>query len=171
MALPDSITTVSGVQVVWAPIGGTKVLNPVSLANNAGVEGDKIDLYSPQYGYPSYLDIDFQAATVSTVSGVAVELYFAESTNTTPGLANPAGLSGISRTVPSADELKVQTNLVGGLNICQALTTGPQMQKMVYFPTSRAVTPLVVNKTGVSLSATSGNFSLSVIPYYLVVQD
>lgn len=173
MALPDYNTVVSGDPIIWVPVSGQtgKVLNPVSLANNAGVEGDKADLYHSTYGYPVYLDIDFEAATVSTVSGVAVELFFGESLDPAAAAANPAGLTGSPRLVPSADEIKIQTNLVGGLNICQAFTTTAQMQKMLYFPTSRAITPLLVNKTGVSLSATSGNFSLRVTPYYPIIQD
>jgi hypothetical protein len=112
------------------------------------------------------------AYVVGVVSqGLQLELYAGESDSGTAGTGNPGNLTGADAGLSNPDELKLQCNLVGGLNLSNARGTNVQRQRFVYFPTARYWIPLVVNKSGQTLSGTTGNHSIVVTPYYREIKD
>lgn len=172
MALPDYTDLIPGTAKTWDSTPTTYAITLASLANNAGREGAKGDFQDGTYGNPELLEVLFVAAVGSAATlGLQVELYAGESESATAGTDNPGNLTGADAGLSNPDELKLQCNLVGALNLSNARGTNPQKQRFVYFPTQRYWIPLVVNKSGQTLSATAGNFSIVVTPFYREIKD
>ena len=156
-----------GTAKVWKSSGGDYAITLASLANNAGREGAKGDLNDATYGAPAFLDVFVTGSVGSAATnGLQIEYYFGESTSATAGTDNPGGLTGADASVSNPDEKKLQTFLIGGLILSNALGTGVQKQAFTYFPTARYLIPLVVNKSAQTLGSTAADFAITVTPYF-----
>lgn len=173
MALPDYIGLVKGTSITWAASGGDKTLTLTSLTNNSAREGAKSgSLDDATFGMPHVLDVRLESAVGSAATdGLYLELYFGESDNATAGDDNPANLTGADAALSNPDELKHQAYVVGHLRFSNARGTNVQKQRMTYEPVCPYIIPLVVNKSGQTLSGTAGNHKLVVTPYYLRAKD
>lgn len=173
MALPDYIGLVAGAAITWINTGGDKVLTLTSLANDAARQGDKsATLVNGTYGMPEVLDVRLESAVGSAATnGLEIELYIGESDNATAGDDNPGNLTGADGSLSNPDELKSQLNVVGSLILSNARGTNVQKQRFRYRPVCPYIIPVVVNKSGQTLSATAGNHKLVITPYYRRVAD
>lgn len=172
MPLPDYATLVAGTPKAWKNTGGDYALTLTSLADGGGREGVKGDFHDATYGLPAFLDVRFESAVGSAATnGRVIELWAGESDHATAGTDNPGNLTGADAGLSNPDELKLQLNPVGALALSNARGTNVQKQRFVYRPTCRYWVPLVVNKSGQTLSGTAGNHSITVTPYYWKVQD
>lgn len=163
---------IAGTTRVWASSGGDETLTLTSLANNAAREGDKsATLIDGTYGLPEYLEILFKTAVGSAATtGNVIELFIGESDSATAGTDNPGNLTGADAGWSNPDELKAQLYRVGALSLSNARGTNVQSVRMLYRPTCAYIVPAVVNLSGQTLSATAGNHSLEITPYYRRVQ-
>lgn len=173
MALPDYSTLVAGTPITWASSGGTETLTLTSLANNAGREGDKsATLVDGTSGMPEVLDVMLESAVGSAATdGLEIELFFGESSSATAGTDNPGNMTGADAGLSNPDELKRQCNFAGSLVLSNARGTNVQKQRFRYKPLMPHIVPLVVNKSGQTLSGTAGNHLITVTPYYRKIQD
>lgn len=173
MALPDYSDLEAGTAITWSPSGGDKLLSLTSLANDAAREGAKsATLVDGTKGMPEVLDVRIESAVTSAAtSGKEIELFFGESPSSTAGTDNPANLTGADASLSNPDELKGQATFVGALVLSNARGTNVQKQRFSYYPTLPYIIPLVVNKSGVALSSTSGNHKVVVTPYYRRIKD
>lgn len=173
MALPDYNGLVAGTALTWASSGGDKVLTLTSLANNAAREGDKSPtLVDGTMGMPELLEMRLESAVGSAATnGLEIELHVGESDSATAGNDNPGNLTGADAGLSNPDELKSQLNVVGALILSNARGTNVQKQRFRYRPLCPYIIPVVVNKSGQTLSGTAGNHKLVVTPYYRKVID
>lgn len=159
---------VAGTAVTWASTGGDKVLTLTSLTNNSAREGDKSATWvDGTKGLPELIDVRLESAVGSAATaGLEIELYVGESDSATAGTANPGNLTGADAGLSNPDELKVQLVFVGSLVLSNARGTNVQKQRFRFRPVCAYSVPLVVNKSGQTLSATAGNHTLVMTPYY-----
>lgn len=172
MALPDYVGLVAGTPVEWSTTGG-KTITLTSLTNNSGREGGKSATWvDGTLGMPEVIEIRFESAVGSAATnGLEIELYIGESDNATAGTDNPGNLTGADAALSNPDELKAQLYYVGGLILSNARGTNVQKQRMLYYPTAPYSIPLVVNKSGQTLSGTAGNHKIVMTPYYRKIAD
>lgn len=168
--MPNYPTLVAGTACTWLNTGGDKVLTLTSLANAAAREGDKKDFYDATYGLPELLECRLETAVGSAATnGLAVELWLGESDSATAGTANPGNLTGADAGLTTPDEYKLQCTFAGALALSNARSTSVQVQRFSVPTTCRAVVPLIVNKSGQTLSGTAADHKLVITPYYRVI--
>ena len=172
MALPDYSDLVAGTAIEWSTTGG-KAITLTSLANDAGREGAKsATLVDGTLGMPELLEGRIESAVgAAATTGKELEVWIGESDNATAGNDNPGALTGADAAVTTPDEKKLQCNFAGSLAFSNALGTAVQKQRFTYFPTAPYIIPLVVNKTGQSLSGTAGNHKIVITPYYRRIKE
>lgn len=162
MALPDTIGLKAGTAISWTSSGGTYAVTLTNLANDAGREGAKGDL---GVNWARQWNVLFESKPVSApTDGVHLELYWCQSTNATAGTDNPGNLTGADAAVTSPDQTKRQLTYLGPLVISNALGAVVQRQRFDLFPLCRYGFPIVVNKTGVALSATGTDHKVTLTP-------
>lgn len=167
MALPDTSTLVAGTAKTWKSSGGDGVITLTSLANGSGREGAKLDFADGSGSLPEVIEVRVESSVASApTNGVQIEYYFGQSDSATAGTANPGNLTGADASLSAPDELKLQCDLVGGLNLSNARGTNVQKQRFRFYPTCRYLTPLVVNKSGAALGSTAGDHQIVATPYY-----
>ncbi len=173
MALPDYSFLEKGTSITWINTGGDKALTLTSLANDAGREGAKsATLVDGTKGMPEVLEVRLESAVGSAATdGREIELYIGESDNATAGDDNPGNLSGTDAALSNPGELARQCYYAGSLVLSNARGTNVQKQRLLYYPTCPYIIPLVVNKSGQTLSGTAGNHKLVVTPYYRKIAD
>lgn len=173
MALPDYSGLNIGTAITWVNSGGDKVLTLTSLGNDAAREGDKsATLVDGTKGMPELLEIRFESAVGSSATnGKEIEVWIGESTSATAGTDNPGNLTGADAALSNPDELKLQCYFAGSLVLSNARTTSVQKQRMIYRPTCPYIIPLIVNKSGQTLSGTAGNHKLVITPFYRQIAD
>src|SRR5688572_30104232 len=156
MTLPDYSDLDACTAVTWAPSGGDKARTLTSKANNVGRQDDKsATLDDSTKGMPEVLEFRLESAVGSAATnGLELELWIGESSSGTAGTDNPANLTGADADLSNPDELKFQCNFAGSLVFSNARGTNVQKQRLRYFPVCPYIIPLVVNKTGQTLSAT-----------------
>lgn len=161
MALPDTSGLKAGTAITWINTGGTYALTLTSLANDAGRQGVKGDLGA---NWPVQCNVHFEtAATSAATDGSPVELYWAASTSATAGTANPgSNLTGADAAVTAPDQVKRQLLFLGPLVLSNTVGTAAQSQRFTLFPPTRYGFPVVVNKSGVALSATASLHKITV---------
>lgn len=169
MALPDYFKRELGSEINWKSSGGTYAITLTSLANDAGREGGKADLGSTW-------DQDWAVLFESTVGSAAtngneIELFWGASLSGTAGTDNPGNLTGADAGLSNPDELKTQLDFIGSLVLSNARGTNVQKQLFIFRPKTRYGTPLVVNKSGQSLSGTAGNHAIRMVPVRDLIQD
>jgi hypothetical protein len=121
---------------------------------------------------PELLEIRFESAVGSAATnGLELELFIGESDHVTAGTDNPGNLTGADAALSNPDELKAQLNYAGSLVFSNARGTNVQKQRLRYFPICPYIIPLVVNKTGQTLSGTAGDHKIVVTPYYRKIAD
>jgi len=172
MTLPDYSYLVAGTPVEWST-SGDKALTLTSLANNGSREGAKSDtLVDGTLGMPELLEFRLESAVSSAAtSGAEIELFLGESDHATAGTNNPGNLTGTDAALSNPDELKAQLNYVGSLVLSNARGTNVQKQRLRYLPVCPYIIPLIVNKSGQTLSGTAGNHKLVMTPYYRRMAD
>lgn len=158
---------VAGTPVEWSTTGG-KTLTLTSLTNGSAREGVKSDSWvDGTKGLPEFLEVRLETAVGSAATdGNEVELFFGASDNATAGTDNPGNLTGADAGLSNPDELKGQCDFVGALRLSNARGTNVQKQRFRYKPICAYIVPLVVNKSGQTLSGTAGNHKIVVTPYY-----
>lgn len=173
MPLPDYSGLIAGTPITWQASGGSKTLTLTSLANAAARQGVKSDsLLDGTFGMPEVLEVSFETKAASAVTnGLQTEIYFGESSSATAGTDNPGGLTGADAALSNPSEIKLQLGLVGALNYSNALGTGTQRQRFIYYPTCICIIPVVVNRSGQAFSSTPGDHILTVTPYYRRIAD
>jgi hypothetical protein len=173
MPLPDYVGLVAGTPITWAASGGDKTFTLTSLANNAAREGAKSGtLVDGTLGMPEVLDVRIESAVgTAATNGLEIEVYFGESPNATAGTDNPGNLTGADAALSNPDELKHQCHYVGSLVLSNARGTNVQKQRHSYYPTLPYIIPLIVNKSGQTLSGTAGNHKLVITPHYRKIID
>jgi hypothetical protein len=162
MALPDTILRIAGTPIVWASTGGTYAFAPTSLANDAGWMGGKGDL-GAAWADEFNMHFETKVATAPT-DGLAIEIYWCQSTSATAGTANPGGLSGVSGLVTAPDQVKRQLIYLGPLILSNTIGTGVQAVSRMLYPRARYGFPVIVNKSGVALSATATDHRITITP-------
>lgn len=173
MALPDYSFLEKGSPITWAPSGGDKVLTLTSKADGVGREGDKsATLIDGTKGMPELLEIRLETAVgAAATDGKEVELWIGESDHATAGTDNPGNLTGADADLSNPDELKRQLYHGVSLSLSNARGTNVQKQRGLYYPTCPYIIPVVVNKSGQTLSGTAGNHKVVVTPYYRKTAD
>lgn len=157
----------AGTAKTWKSTGGDYAITLASLANDAAREGVKGDFQDATMGRLEFLAVRVTASVGSAATnGKQVEFYFGESPSAVAGTSNPGNLTGADASLANPDELKMQLNLIGGLNLSNARGTAIQDQNFEYRPLFRYLIPLVVNKSGQTLGSTAGDFVIEVTPYY-----
>jgi hypothetical protein len=157
----------AGTAKTWKSTGGDYAITLTSLSNGSGREGVKGDFLDGTKGSPAFLEIRFESSVGSAATnGNQIELYFGESDSATAGTNNPGNLTGADAGLSNPDELKLQLNLVGGINLSNARGTAIQKQRFVYYPAQRYLVPLVVNKSGQTLGGTAGDHQIVVTPFF-----
>lgn len=161
----------AGTAKSWINTGGDYTLTLTSLANNAAREGAKGDLFVTGKGIPDFIEWRLESAVGSTATdGLQIELFVGESDSATAGTDNPGNLTGADAGLSNPDELKRQCTRVGALSLSNARTTSVQKQRFRSFPKCRYQIPLIVNKSGQTLSGTAGNHKLVATPYFRISQ-
>lgn len=169
MALPDYSTIELGSEISWKSSGGTYAITLTSLANDAAREGAKGDL-GATWEQEFLVALESAVGSAAT-AGKEVELYWGPSTSGTAGTDNPGNLTGADASLSNPDELKAQCQFVGSLVLSNARGTNVQRQYLTFRPPSRYGTPLVVNKSGQSLSGTAGNHAIRMWPLRAQIED
>jgi hypothetical protein len=166
--MPEYSDLEKGTTITWLASGGTYALTLTSLTTNSGREGGKSgSLIDGTKGLPEFLEVILESAVGSAASdGLELELYFGESDNAAAGSDNPGNLTGADAGLSAPDELKRQCFFVGSLVFSNSRGTNVQKQRMRFRPLTAYIIPLIVNKTGQTLSGTAGNHRLAVTPYY-----
>lgn len=160
----------AGSPQTWINTGGTFVLTLTSLANGAAREGAKASFIDYNVGSPDFIDFLLESAVGSAVTSTLLEFYLGQSNNATAGTDNPGNLTGADAGLSNPDELKLQCTRVGALVFSNARGTNVQKQKFrVWYPATYLI-PLLVNKTGQSLSSTASNHKLTGTPYFRTVE-
>lgn len=178
MALPDTSMLVAGSAKTWDSSGTTGTITLTSLANGSGREGSKLSFAASSVSgvtdgaLPEYIDVRFESSVASAATaGNLIELYFGESDSGTAGTANPGNLTGADAALSNPDELKLQCSMVGGLVLSNARGTNVQKQRFRFYPALAYLVPLVVNKSGQSLSGTAADHKVVATPYYRTTVD
>lgn len=141
----DYSPTVSG-------LSRTAQIDLTSLGTGAARQGAKVDLGANRYfTYDVFIGTEYATATTP---GELVRVYFGESSNSTPGNANPGGLTGIDAVYTGtagdtlANSLK-QLLFAGSLITTSDATTIVQYQKIGVLNTPmRYVIPVCRNDAG-----------------------
>lgn len=172
MTLPDYSQLEAGTPVEWST-SGDKLLTLTSKADGVGREGEKSSsLIDGTKGMPELLEFRLESAVgASATNGKELECWIGESNSATAGTNNPANLTGADADLSAPDELKYQCNWAGSLVFSNTRGTNVQRQRFVYYPTHPYIIPLIVNKTGQTLSSTAGNHKLVMTPFYRKVID
>lgn len=170
MALPDFAKYEVGTAKVWAASGGDYSLTCTSVTDANGRQGAKGDLGANR---ARLYDVLFTSSVGSAATaGNEIELYWGASTSATAATANPGGLSGTDATFNTTpDEYKQQLLFVGALVLSNNAGTGVQRQRFVFTPPCRYGMPVVVNKSGQTLGATSGDHTVTLTPIEEAVED
>jgi len=173
MALPDYSFLEAGTPVTWKSSGGDKAITLTSLANDAAREGAKsATLLDGAKGMPELLEIRLESAVGSAATdGKEIELWIGESDDADAADANPGNLTGADAALSNPDELKRQLYHAVSLSLSNARGTNIQKQRGLYYPTCLYIIPVVVNKSGQTLSGTAGDHQIVVTPYYRKTAD
>jgi len=173
VSLPDYSYLEAGSPITWKNTGGDKPLTLTSLANDAAREGDKsATLLDGTKGMPELLEIRLESAVGSAATdGKEIELWIGESDDADAADANPGNLTGADAGLSNPDELKRQLYHGLSLSLSNARGTNVQKQRGLYYPTCKYIIPVVVNKSGQTLSGTAGNHQLVITPYYRTTAD
>ncbi len=154
----------TGTALSWKASGGDYALTLTSVTNGNGRQGAKGDL--GQYWADGFSALFSAAVGSAATNGNVIELWWAPSPSATAGTDNPGGLSGTDATFNTTpDEYKYQLQYIGSLNLSNNAGTAVQTQVFAPFvPFARYGMPVVVNKSGQTLSSTAGNFEVRLIP-------
>lgn len=172
MALPDYSGLVEGTSVTWST-SGTYALTLTSLADAAARQGVKGDLNDAAFGpIPEVLVVTLETKmAVAAANGTVIEVYAGQSNNAVAATANPSKLTGADAAFTTPAEYKKQLDPVGAMNLSNNAGTGTQRQQWRFYPTQRYWMPVVLNRGGQALSATPGDHTLTVTPYFRKIQD
>lgn len=174
MPLPDLVKLQQGTALTWKSTGGTYALTLTSLANGAARQGAKGDLAAgatPATWARRWGVVFKSAVAAAAADGGEIELWWGPSPTLTAGTDNPANMTGADAAMASPDSVKYQAQRVGSLILSNSLGTGIQTQVLTFVPLFQWGSPLVVNKSGQTLSATAGNHEVRLVPIDDVVQD
>lgn len=157
----------AGTSVEWSTTGG-KTITLTSLTNGSAREGGKSASWvDGTKGMPELIEVRFESAVGSAATtGNEIELYVGESDDATAGNANPGNLTGADAGLSTPDELKPQLIFVGSLVLSNTRGTNVQKQRFRYRPLCPYAIPVVVNKSGQTLSGTTGSHKILMTPYY-----
>lgn len=157
-----------GTPVTWQASGGTSALTLTSLASAAARQGAKSGSFlDGTKGLPAYLEILFLSKmNAAAANGTFLNLFFGESDSATAGTANPGGLSGTDASLSNPAEVTLQLRPVWAFPLSNALGTGAQSWRSVFYPRCAYLSPVIVNGTAQALSSTAGDHVLTVTPYY-----
>lgn len=168
MASPAYSYLEAGTPITWTSSGGDKVLTLTSKTAGVAREGAKsATLVDGTKGMPEVLEVRMETKVGSAAAnGTSLDLYFGESDSATAGTANPGGLTGADADVASPTEKDTQLRLAGVFPMSNALGTGLQVFRTLYYPTCPYIIPFVYNGTGQTLGSTGTDHKVIVTPYY-----
>lgn len=170
-ALPDFVKHEVGSAISWKGSGGTYGMTFASITNGNGRQGAKGDLGANR---ARVWDVLFTGGVGSAATaGTEIELFWAASDSATAGTDNPAGTSGTDATFNTTpDEYKQQLIFIGSLVLSNNAGTGIQKQWLSFQPPCRYGMPVIVNKSGVTLSGTEATAgTVTLIPREEAVED
>jgi hypothetical protein len=170
VALPDFIKNEVGTTKSWLGSGGTYAMTFAGITANNGRQGAKGDLGANR---ARIWDVLFTSAVGSAATaGNEIELWWASSDSATAGTDNPGGTSGTDATFNTTpDEYKQQLLFIGSLVLSNNAGTGIQKTWLSFVPPCRYGMPVLVNKSGQTLSATENLSGVTMIARDEAIED
>jgi hypothetical protein len=157
-----------GTAYTWTSSGGDKVITATSLASGSARQGDKSATFlDGTKGLPAFFDVKVLTKAGSAVTnGLFLGLYMGESNSATAATDNPGGLTGADGSLANPAEITLQLRFLGAFPLSNALGTGTQTWRTVFYPRLAYQIPVLVNSSGQTLSATGTDHQIILTPYY-----
>ncbi len=170
MALPDFLKYEVGTAKSWKASGGDYTFTFKSITNGNGRQGAKGDLGANR---ARRWAVQMTSAVGSAATaGLEIELWWGGSPSGTAGTSNPGSLSGTDAAFATTpDEYKQQLTYIGSLILSNNAGTGVQTQNFVFEPSWRYGMPVIVNKSGQTLSGTDADHTIALYPMEEAVED
>lgn len=159
-----------GTPVVWTSSGGDKVLTCTSLTTGSAQQGAKsATLVDGTKGLPAFLQPEVKTTNLGAAptDGLTIDLYLAFSSSATAATDNPGGVTGSDAAYTYTTAGVSQLVYAGSLVLSNSIGTGLQLAKLrLVAPLDAYVTPVLVNNSGQTLSATGTDTVVTLTPLY-----
>lgn len=159
----------AGTAITWSSSGATKVITMTSKADGTAREGAKsATLVDGTNGFPELLEVHVETKVqAAPTDGKEIELYFGWSSSATAGTDNPGGLTGADADITGPDSVKLLLSYIMSIVLSNQIGTGLQRQSPILVrPADICFVPVLVNKSGQTISATGTDTLITVVPWY-----
>lgn len=159
---------VVGSQITWQQSGGTNAMSMDSLATATARQGAKsATLVDATKGLPALLEVVISTVLqAAPTDGNTVDVYIGFSSSATAGTDNPGNLSGTDASLSGPTSVTPQLVFVGSLVCSNTVGTGTQEQRFLVAPQDAYMSPVIVNNSGQTTSATANKTVITVTPLY-----